>query len=88
MNAQPVAHAMNLQLALTLMDHISVNVVPATLGMDSIVKIITSVRVEHMGAVHWLLAVIRLDRIVVPVMMDTLEMDSRVKVCVLFAEIS
>ena len=88
MNAPLVAHAMDLQFALTLMDHISVNVVSVILGMDSIVKIITSVRVEHMGAVHWLLAVIRLGHIGVHVVMDTLEMDSRVKVCVLFAEIS
>ena len=83
MNAPPVAHAMNLQCALTLMDHISVNVVSALLGMDLIVKIMTNVRAEVRVA-HSHLAVIRRDRIVVPVMMGSLGMELRVKVRALF----
>ena len=83
MNAPPVAHAMDLQFALTLMERTSVNVVSALLGMDLIVKITTNVRAAF-GVAHSHLAITRWDRSAVPVMMDTLAMESRVKVRVLF----
>ena len=86
MNAPQVVHVIILRLARTLKDltHV-VAVVPALLGMDSIVKIMTNV-VEKICAVDPHLAIIPRARILVPAMWDTLEMGLIVEVLALLQQ--